>query len=239
MPMTRIAELIGSGLPTATGLVNRMVERGLVRREHDTRDRRVVLVSLTEEGAAEVRELHEARQRRMADRHRPAFRPRAGQPAGRHPISALRAGANQPRRRIPVTAAAQTATPGAGRHLCHRPPRPLRDPGRGHAGPVPGRPRPDHRRDGHAAHPHRPARHPALHLGGHRLPADQHGQRTAVREAVRPVRAAADADDRHQPLPVRLAPVCAVAGDVAADPVPRHPGPRRRGAVPDQPGRHR
>ena len=67
IPMTRIAELIGSGLPTATGLVNRMVERGLVRREHDTRDRRVVLVSLTEEGAAEVRELHEARQRRMAD----------------------------------------------------------------------------------------------------------------------------------------------------------------------------
>ena len=66
MPMTRVAELIGSGLPTATGLVNRMVERGLVRREHDTRDRRVVLVSLTEAGAAEVRELHEARQRRMA-----------------------------------------------------------------------------------------------------------------------------------------------------------------------------
>ena len=66
MPMTRIAELIGSGLPTATGLVNRMVERGLVRREHDTHDRRVVLVSLTEAGAAEVRELHEARQRRMA-----------------------------------------------------------------------------------------------------------------------------------------------------------------------------
>ena len=67
IPMTRIAELIGSGLPTATGLVNRMVERGLVRREHDTRDRRVVLVSLTEDGAGEVRELHEARQRRMAD----------------------------------------------------------------------------------------------------------------------------------------------------------------------------
>lgn len=66
MPMTRIAELIGSGLPTATGLVNRMVERGLVRREHDTRDRRVVLVSLTDEGAAEIRELHQARQRRMA-----------------------------------------------------------------------------------------------------------------------------------------------------------------------------
>jgi DNA-binding MarR family transcriptional regulator len=66
MPMTRIAELLGSGLPTATGLISRMEERGLVRRTHDTRDRRVVLVSLAETGAAEIRELHEARQRRVA-----------------------------------------------------------------------------------------------------------------------------------------------------------------------------
>jgi DNA-binding MarR family transcriptional regulator len=66
LPMTRVAEIIESGLPTATGLVNRMVERGFVQRERDARDRRVVLVSLTEAGAAEVRELHEARQRRMA-----------------------------------------------------------------------------------------------------------------------------------------------------------------------------
>jgi DNA-binding MarR family transcriptional regulator len=66
LPMTRVAELLGSGLPTATGLVSRMEERGLIRRDHDTRDRRVVLVSLTEAGAAEVHELHEARQRRMS-----------------------------------------------------------------------------------------------------------------------------------------------------------------------------
>ena len=66
VPMSRVAEIIGSGLPTATGLVNRLVERGFVRREHDTRDRRVVLVSLSAAGAAEVRDLHEARQRRLA-----------------------------------------------------------------------------------------------------------------------------------------------------------------------------
>jgi DNA-binding MarR family transcriptional regulator len=65
LPMTRVAELLGSGLPTATGLVSRMEERGLVRRDHDTRDRRVVFVNLTAAGAGEVRELHEARQRRM------------------------------------------------------------------------------------------------------------------------------------------------------------------------------
>jgi DNA-binding MarR family transcriptional regulator len=65
LPMTRVSEFLGSGLPTATGLVSRMEERGLVRRDHDTRDRRVVLVSLTNAGAAEVRHLHEARQQRM------------------------------------------------------------------------------------------------------------------------------------------------------------------------------
>src|SRR5919106_2366137 len=48
VPMTRVAELLGSGLSTATGFVSRMEDRGLVRRDHDTRDRRVVLVSLTD-----------------------------------------------------------------------------------------------------------------------------------------------------------------------------------------------
>jgi DNA-binding MarR family transcriptional regulator len=66
VPMTRVAELLGSGLPTATGLVSRMEERGLVRRDHDTKDRRVVFVSLTDAGTAEMHELHEARQRRVA-----------------------------------------------------------------------------------------------------------------------------------------------------------------------------
>jgi DNA-binding MarR family transcriptional regulator len=66
LPMNRVAELIGSGLPTATGLVSRMEERGLVRREHDTHDRRVVLVSLTPEGSAELQTLNLVRRQRMA-----------------------------------------------------------------------------------------------------------------------------------------------------------------------------
>lgn len=66
LPMTRAAELIGSGLPTVTGIVSRMEERGLVRREHDTRDRRVVLVSLTDDGISELQTLHLARRERMA-----------------------------------------------------------------------------------------------------------------------------------------------------------------------------
>ena len=66
MPMSKVAELIGSGLPTATGLINRMEERELVRREHDTRDRRVVLVSLTKRGAADIAALNQARHRRLS-----------------------------------------------------------------------------------------------------------------------------------------------------------------------------
>lgn len=65
LPMTRVAEAIGSGLPTATGLISRMEDRGLVRRTHDEHDRRVVLVSLTQAGAAELSGLHAARRSRM------------------------------------------------------------------------------------------------------------------------------------------------------------------------------
>ena len=66
LPMSRVAELLGSGLPTATGLVSRMEERGLVARTHDTEDRRVVTVGLTESGKAELRELNSSRRQRMA-----------------------------------------------------------------------------------------------------------------------------------------------------------------------------
>jgi DNA-binding MarR family transcriptional regulator len=66
MPMTRVAELIGISLPTATGLVGRMEDRGLVRREHDDHDRRVVNVRLTPDGLEELSGLHAARRRRIA-----------------------------------------------------------------------------------------------------------------------------------------------------------------------------
>jgi len=64
--MSRVAELLGCGLPTATGLVQRMEERGLVERMHDTDDRRVVTLRLTDDGAAEIRDLNEKRRQRMA-----------------------------------------------------------------------------------------------------------------------------------------------------------------------------
>ena len=38
LPMSRVAELLGCGLPAATGIVSRMEERGLVERQHDNED---------------------------------------------------------------------------------------------------------------------------------------------------------------------------------------------------------
>jgi len=66
LPMSRVAELLGCGLPAATGIVSRMEERGLVDRQHESEDRRVVTLRLSDEGAAEVRELQLSRRERMA-----------------------------------------------------------------------------------------------------------------------------------------------------------------------------
>jgi DNA-binding MarR family transcriptional regulator len=66
LPMSRVAELLGCGLPTATGIVSRMEERGLVERQHDNEDRRVVTLRLSTGGAAEIRELQLSRRERMA-----------------------------------------------------------------------------------------------------------------------------------------------------------------------------
>ena len=48
--MRPFAERIGASTPYATGIVDRLVERGLVERMPHPGDRRVVLVRLTEEG---------------------------------------------------------------------------------------------------------------------------------------------------------------------------------------------
>jgi len=64
--MSAVAELLGSGLPTATGLVSRMEDRGLVERLRDDDDRRVVLVRLSDGGGQELSALQATRRRRMA-----------------------------------------------------------------------------------------------------------------------------------------------------------------------------
>jgi len=52
--MSRIAELLDVSLSNATGLIDRMAERGLVERVRVPDDRRVVLVRLSSEGQAQL-----------------------------------------------------------------------------------------------------------------------------------------------------------------------------------------
>lgn len=50
LPMNRLAELLDVSQASATGIVDRMEQRGLVARERDTEDRRVVRVGLSAQG---------------------------------------------------------------------------------------------------------------------------------------------------------------------------------------------
>jgi DNA-binding MarR family transcriptional regulator len=50
--MRGLAEALDVSRASATGIVDRMAERGLVTRQRDTVDRRVIRVALTEEGGA-------------------------------------------------------------------------------------------------------------------------------------------------------------------------------------------
>lgn len=55
--MSHLSHRLGTTVSTATGIVDRLVERGLVERMADREDRRIVLVRLSEAGTAEVAKL--------------------------------------------------------------------------------------------------------------------------------------------------------------------------------------
>jgi len=57
MAMSRLAELLDVSLSNATGLIDRMEERGLVQRRRVADDRRVVLVGLTDAGRQALSDL--------------------------------------------------------------------------------------------------------------------------------------------------------------------------------------
>jgi DNA-binding MarR family transcriptional regulator len=50
--MTRLAESLGFALSTATGIVDRLVKQGYVRRSRAEADRRIVVIALSEKGIA-------------------------------------------------------------------------------------------------------------------------------------------------------------------------------------------
>jgi DNA-binding MarR family transcriptional regulator len=56
-PMSRIAEWIGVGLPTVSGIVERVERHGLVSRQHRLDDRRVVECRLTDAGQRLIDEI--------------------------------------------------------------------------------------------------------------------------------------------------------------------------------------
>jgi DNA-binding MarR family transcriptional regulator len=64
LPMGKVAESLDVSVASATGIVDRMEQRGLVERRHDLNDRRVVLVHPTEAGLAVFSDL-EAHRREM------------------------------------------------------------------------------------------------------------------------------------------------------------------------------
>ena len=57
MPMSRLAEMLNVSLSNATGLIDRIEERGLVERTRVPEDRRIVLIRVTSAGEQMLREL--------------------------------------------------------------------------------------------------------------------------------------------------------------------------------------
>ena len=56
MPMSRLADVLNVSLSNASGLVDRMEERGFVERTRVPEDRRIVLVRITDAGAQVIEE---------------------------------------------------------------------------------------------------------------------------------------------------------------------------------------
>ena len=67
LSMSRVAETLDVSVASATGIVGRMEERGLVERRHSSTDRRVVLVHPTETGNAVFQELNDNRRARLGE----------------------------------------------------------------------------------------------------------------------------------------------------------------------------
>lgn len=66
LPMGRLAEAMDVSQASATGIVDRMAERGLVERLRDDEDRRVVRVGLTDEGRSTIGAMTAERREHLA-----------------------------------------------------------------------------------------------------------------------------------------------------------------------------
>jgi DNA-binding MarR family transcriptional regulator len=66
MPMGRLAESLGISVASATGIVSRMEDHGLVERRHDSDDRRVVMVHPAQGSADLFQNLQEQRRAQLS-----------------------------------------------------------------------------------------------------------------------------------------------------------------------------
>jgi DNA-binding MarR family transcriptional regulator len=66
LPMGRLAEQLDASLPSVTGIIERMVERGFVERIRTDDDRRIVAVRVTDLGRQTLEEIDMLRRSQMA-----------------------------------------------------------------------------------------------------------------------------------------------------------------------------
>ncbi len=66
--LSDVAAFIGLGLPAASALVDGLVSRDLVTREHDREDRRRITLQVTEMGRAAYQTAHQAAEACLAER---------------------------------------------------------------------------------------------------------------------------------------------------------------------------
>ena len=64
-PMHEIARELDISRPAATSLVNRLIRQQLVRREHDTRDRRIVRVTIAAKGRRALHDIWSQKRRTL------------------------------------------------------------------------------------------------------------------------------------------------------------------------------
>lgn len=65
VPMSEIAECFHIELPSATSLLNKLFEQGLVSRHEDPKDRRLVRVALTAKGKTTAKQAHLEQKRKL------------------------------------------------------------------------------------------------------------------------------------------------------------------------------
>ena len=63
--MTELSQMLSVTMPTMTAMIDRLIQSGLVKRERDERDRRVVLVRLTGDGKKVISNLMDIRKQEI------------------------------------------------------------------------------------------------------------------------------------------------------------------------------